>query len=117
MGDPARQSANGFHLLRLAQLLLQIAIFCDILGHANPAPDRAGGITNRKGAVTNAALGSIWPDNSVFLIVRALSPLDLQGADHAIPITGTNRIEPHVGLLVGALASDAPYSFIGWTNV
>jgi isocitrate dehydrogenase (NAD+) len=59
--DPAGELADGLHLLRLPELLLQAALVGDVDGGADDAEHLAGGVGDREGTVADPTFPTVGP--------------------------------------------------------
>ena len=71
MGHAAGQLADGLHLLRLAQLLLELALLGDVGGRADQALHLAGLVAQGEGAVADPAHRAVGPHDAIDLVVVA----------------------------------------------
>ena len=84
--DAAGEPADDLHLLRLLQLLLELALLGDVGGGADHADAPRRLVVDVEGAIADPAHGAVGPDDAVDLVVVAAAQARIGGLLDALAI-------------------------------
>ncbi len=117
MRHAAGELADRLHLLRLAQLFLEMPALRDVLRHADEAIDRALGVAHRRRAIPHPAHRAVGLLHAVFH--RPAGPRQDRGLPglHRRAVLGHDRARPRLRGGVEALAGASPHLGVGRADV
>ena len=98
MRDAAGEAADALHLLRLPQLLLELALLGDVGGRADQAIQLAGVVVDVEGAVADPAHRAVGADDAVDLVVLVAARPGVGGLLDALAIVRVHGVHPHAGV-------------------
>jgi len=116
MRDSARQRSDRLQLLRLPELLLQMAPLGDVLRRADDAINRPRLVLDRKSPVAHPAQLSVGSHDPVdFMITPA--GLQVESRDYVGPVFLVDGLDPGGRIAVKTPACPAPDRLVGGTDI
>ena len=117
MRDAAGEAADDLHLLRLLQLLLELALLGDVGRRADQSIHLAGIVVHVEGAVADPAHRAIGADDAIDLVVVAAPRPGVRRLLDALAIVRVHGVHPHAGGGGQALARAAEDRLEGRADV
>ena len=115
--DAAGEAADDLHLLRLLQLLLELALLGDVGGRADQAIQLAGVVVHVERAVADPAHRAIGADDAIDLVELVAPRPGVGGLLDALAIVRVHGVHPHAGAGDQALARAAEDRLEGRADV